>query len=83
MTLRFTDYLDRYDFIEKIETGYLKNDIKTISHLKACSTTEKNADYLMENNYRYTKDKDKALLFQSESIGNGELCTGFSCSPTY
>jgi len=31
----------------------------------------------------YTELKDKKLLFQSERIGNGELCIGFSYRPTY
>ena len=55
VSLRFEDYLDRYDFIEKLENGFFENHIKVIFHMGACSsTTEKNADYLMENNYRYT-----------------------------
>ncbi|MGD9876593.1 ADP-glyceromanno-heptose 6-epimerase [Desulfococcus sp.] len=53
--LRYLDYLDRSDFIEKLETNAFGNDIRAIFHLGACSsTTERNADFLMENNYRYT-----------------------------
>jgi len=53
--LRFSDYLDKSDFIKKLEAGYFGNSIKAIFHMGACSsTTEKDADYLIENNYRYT-----------------------------
>lgn len=52
--LRFADYLDRDQFIEKLENNEFES-IGTIFHLGACSaTTEKDASYLMENNYRYT-----------------------------
>lgn len=55
VSLRYLDYLDRYDFIEKLEKGYFGDQIEAVFHLGACSsTTERNADFLMENNYRYT-----------------------------
>ncbi len=57
VSLKFSDYLDRYDFIEKLEKGYFgqTQTIEAIFHLGACSsTTEINSGYLMENNYRYT-----------------------------
>jgi len=39
----------------RLERGDFGKSIEAIFHLGACSsTTEKNADYLMENNYRYT-----------------------------
>lgn len=54
VALRYHDYLDRDDFITQLEAGQL-SDITAIFHLGACSaTTEKDASYLMENNYRYT-----------------------------
>ncbi len=50
--LNFYDYLDRsqlFDFLEK------SSGIRAIVHMGACSaTTERDANYLMENNYRYT-----------------------------
>jgi ADP-L-glycero-D-manno-heptose 6-epimerase len=53
--LRFSDYLDRQVFITRLERGDFGNSIEAILHMGACSsTTEKNADYLLENNYRYT-----------------------------
>lgn len=53
--LRFLDYLDKDSFIERIEKGDFGSRIRAIIHMGACSsTTETNAGYLMENNYRYT-----------------------------
>jgi ADP-L-glycero-D-manno-heptose 6-epimerase len=55
VSLQFSDYFNKSDFIEKLEAGYFGNSISAIFHLGACSsTTEINADYLIENNYRYT-----------------------------
>jgi len=52
--LRFDDYLDAAQLLERLETASL-NDIRWVFHLGACSaTTERDASYLMENNYRYT-----------------------------
>ena len=53
--LRFADYIDKEDFIEKLEEGFFGGDIEVIFHLGACSsTTEKDADYLIRNNYQYS-----------------------------
>ncbi len=53
--LAFSDYLDRLEFISRLERGDFGNSIDAILHMGACSaTTEKNVDYLLENNYRYT-----------------------------
>ncbi|MBD3391568.1 MAG: ADP-glyceromanno-heptose 6-epimerase [Chitinivibrionales bacterium] len=53
--LRFADYLDKGDFIARLEGGAFKNGISAILHLGACSSTlERDAGYLIENNYRYT-----------------------------
>jgi ADP-L-glycero-D-manno-heptose 6-epimerase len=55
--IRYKDYLDKDLFLQKIESGSsLGFTPKAIIHMGACSsTTETNADYMMENNYRYTK----------------------------
>ncbi|MBV8491653.1 MAG: ADP-glyceromanno-heptose 6-epimerase [Candidatus Eremiobacteraeota bacterium] len=55
--LRFADYLDADDFESRIIDGDDFGGIKTVFHLGACSsTTERDADYLMRNNYEYTKN---------------------------
>jgi len=53
--LRFSGYMDKSEFISSLEEGMFGDSIETIFHLGACSsTTERNADYLMDNNYRYS-----------------------------
>lgn len=53
--LRFNDYLDKSVFIDRLTRDHFGDRLRAILHLGACSaTTEKDADYLMENNYRYT-----------------------------
>jgi ADP-L-glycero-D-manno-heptose 6-epimerase len=55
VALRYQDYIHKTQFIEQLEEGVFGNDIETIFHLGACSsTTEVDADYLMENNFRYS-----------------------------
>ena len=55
--LRYADVFDKEDFGHMISADFLKNfEIDTIFHLGACSsTTETNFDYLMRNNFEYTK----------------------------
>jgi ADP-L-glycero-D-manno-heptose 6-epimerase len=53
--LRFEDVMSPAKFIESVKTNTAPKASVCI-HLGACSaTTEKNADYLLENNYRYTR----------------------------
>jgi len=51
--LRYSDYLDASELLPSLDS---LDDVTTVFHLGACSaTTERDASYLMENNYRYTK----------------------------
>lgn len=53
--LRYTDYLDKEQFIARLENNGFGEQITAICHLGACSsTTEADAGYLMENNYHYS-----------------------------
>ncbi|MEY5020147.1 MAG: ADP-glyceromanno-heptose 6-epimerase [Verrucomicrobiota bacterium] len=53
--LRFENYIDASELLGNLESKSLK-DVRWIFHLGACSsTTEKNASYLMENNFHYTR----------------------------
>jgi ADP-L-glycero-D-manno-heptose 6-epimerase len=55
ISLRYNDYLDKEQFIVKLENNDFGDSIDAILHMGACSsTTEKDAYYLIENNYRYT-----------------------------
>ncbi len=53
----FTDIVHPDVFREKFISGGYDGSIEAIVHLGACSaTTERNADYLLDNNYRYSVD---------------------------
>lgn len=53
--LRYEDYLDKSELLER--SNHFGEDLKAVYHLGACSsTTEKDADYLVANNYRYTRE---------------------------
>jgi ADP-L-glycero-D-manno-heptose 6-epimerase len=54
--LRYTDYLHKDVFLAQLLAGELDFQPDALVHLGACSvTTENDGDYLMENNFRYTK----------------------------
>ncbi|MFA3782450.1 ADP-glyceromanno-heptose 6-epimerase [Melioribacteraceae bacterium 4301-Me] len=54
--LKFADFFHKDDFIQLILEDNISFDIDSIIHLGACSsTTEKNADYLMDNNFKYSQ----------------------------
>ncbi len=53
--LKFDDYLQADELLAAVQSDAL-GPVDTIFHLGACSaTTETDADYLIENNYRYTQ----------------------------
>lgn len=54
--VQYQDYLDYRDFILKIENDDFPFEIQAIFHQGACSDTmEWNGEYMMENNYAYSK----------------------------
>ena len=54
--LKYLDYIDKEDFIDQVNEGMTGDDVEAVIHMGACSaTTEYDADYLMENNYRYSQ----------------------------
>lgn len=61
--LRFIDIYHPNEFIELIIDDAVPFEIDTIFHLGACSsTTEKDADYLLQNNYHYSQDLTKYAI---------------------
>lgn len=51
------DYMDKAEFKEKTDNGFLNGKIRAIFHEGACSDTmASDGRYVMENNYRYTRD---------------------------
>ncbi len=56
VNLRYADYLHKDQFIKFMAEGDDPFGTTAVIHMGACSsTTERDADYLMENNYRYTQ----------------------------
>jgi ADP-L-glycero-D-manno-heptose 6-epimerase len=85
--LTFVEYLDKAVFIERLEAGGFDNQIMALIHLGACSsTTETDADYLMENNYRYTYRLARwqrehpvcRLIYASSAATYGDGSQGYS-----
>ena len=80
--LRFKDYVDADDFLDRIEDdAHAFGSIGTVFHLGACSaTTELDSDYLMRNNYEYTRalahwavDSDARFVYASSAATYGAL----------
>ena len=83
---RFSDYLDKAEFLSRIENGSAPSGIEAIVHLGACSsTTERDADYLMRNNFKYSAAlasyafRNKArFVYASSAATYGDGALGYS-----
>lgn len=79
--LKFIDYIDADDFIDDLG---LHKDTDVIFHMGACSsTTETDADYMLRNNYQYTKDladfavaNDIRFIYASSAATYGDGSAG-------
>jgi ADP-L-glycero-D-manno-heptose 6-epimerase len=79
MPLRFADYLEADD-LQRLarEDAPRLRDIGAVFHLGACSaTTERDAGYLIRNNYEYTKD------LAAWALGRGARFVYASSAATY
>ena len=84
--LSFADYFDKDDFLEAIKTNKLNRIVEAVFHLGACSdTTEKDASYLMKNNFQYTKILTQwavstgiRFIYASSAATYGNGAEGFS-----
>ncbi len=82
---KFYDYIDKEEFLQLLVNDKIDN-IDTIIHMGACSsTTERDADYVMSNNYKYTRtiaqwcDKnEKRLIYASSAATYGDGALGYS-----
>ena len=84
--LRYSNYMHRDAFLEELKSGKKLEGVEAVIHMGACSsTTERNADFLMENNFHYTVEVCLAALeagarfitaSSAATYGGGEL--GFS-----
>ncbi len=86
VNLSYMDYLHKIDFLEQLQMGDFDGEIDAIVHMGACSsTTETDADYLMENNYRYTRvlaewaiARNVRFIYASSAATYGEGEHGYS-----
>jgi ADP-L-glycero-D-manno-heptose 6-epimerase len=84
--LRYEDLLSPADFLAKLDQGLFDGKLAGFLHLGACSaTTEKNADYLLENNYRYTRTlclwalaQQARFVYASSAATYGDGTQGYS-----
>jgi len=85
---RYRDYIHKSELLTQLQSGRL-DPIEAIIHMGACSsTTERDADFLVENNYHYSKKLAKYAISKgirfinassAATYGDGEL--GFSDHP--
>ena len=89
LDLKFMDYIEKDEFLEKIEKGYFK-EVSAIIHLGACSnTTVKDLQFLYLNNYKYSQklapfslENNIQFIYASSAATYGEGSLGFSDDET-
>ena len=85
--LRFNDYLEADDLLRRVELDDpALAEVELVFHLGACSsTTERDASYLVRNNFEYTKTlarwalaHDARFVYASSAATYGDGATGMS-----
>lgn len=79
----FQDLISKHALFDWLQ-GHIE-EVQAIIHLGACSDTmEKNGDYLLENNFRYTRrlaeialEEDKRFIYASSAATYGDGTRGF------
>src|SRR5262249_23856575 len=82
--LSFDDYLHKDEFLHRVDEGRTP-PIEAIIHLGACSsTTERDADYLLANNFHYTRTlaewclaRDVRFIYASSAATYGDGSLGY------
>jgi ADP-L-glycero-D-manno-heptose 6-epimerase len=83
---KYVDFFHKNDFLKMICDDTISFNVEAIIHMGACSsTTERDCDYLMENNYRYSRrlaewavKKDIRFIYASSAATYGDGTLGFS-----
>jgi ADP-L-glycero-D-manno-heptose 6-epimerase len=86
VNLRFVNYIHKADFYEMIYNDTVRFDVDAIIHMGACSsTTERDADYLWQNNNVYTGmlaeyaiEHGIRFIYASSAATYGDGSQGFS-----
>jgi ADP-L-glycero-D-manno-heptose 6-epimerase len=85
--LKFLDYEHKDRFLGRLEQGRWVQDVRAVFHMGACSsTTELDADYLMENNYGFSRRLAEVLaprpgirfIYASSAATYGDGSSGYS-----
>jgi ADP-L-glycero-D-manno-heptose 6-epimerase len=85
---RYVDYIHKDDFLAMVEAHRVPFEVDAVVHLGACSaTTERDADYLMRNNFHYSStladwalEKGARFVYASSAATYGDGTQGFSDS---
>ncbi|MGZ5017127.1 MAG: ADP-glyceromanno-heptose 6-epimerase [Methylobacter sp.] len=83
--LDIADYMDKEEFIEKIDKAHFFDGVRAVFHQGACSaTTEWDGRYVMQNNYDYSKRllhwciaRNVAFMYASSASVYGDGKRGF------
>jgi len=83
--LHFKDYIEKNEFLSHLEDEKFRR-AETVFHLGACSsTTERDASYLIDNNFEYSKrlarfalDNKARFIYASSAATYGAGALGFS-----
>ncbi len=77
------DYLDKHDFLKKLQDGFFDGLVSAVLHQGACSNTmETDGHYMMDNNYQYTlellnycQNEEVPFLYASSAsvYGSGQV----------
>lgn len=86
--IRFRDYMEKTPFIEMLQDNALPEPVEAIIHMGACSdTTERDASYLIQNNFEYTKalarwstDREARFIYASSAATYGDGSRGYTDS---
>ena len=84
--LKYENFVNKIEFIEQVIDDVVPYNIEAIIHMGAnSSTTEKDADHLIDNNYNYTKElaqysleKNIRFVYASSAATYGDGMLGFN-----
>ena len=85
LDLKYKDYLEKDDFLNRIQNGNPFKKYTHTIHMGACSsTTETNASYLIQNNFEYTKvlceyslSNETDFIYASSAATYGDGANGY------
>ena len=86
VNLKFTDYVHKDDFYRMVRDNTVPFGVRAVIHMGACSsTTERDADYLWNNNFSYTRTlaewalkRGIRFIYASSAATYGDGLQGFS-----